>query len=356
MKLVLDKGPNGDNGRNSEGAFIRIPDGRIMFAYGCMSGASVHDNAPCNIAAVYSSDEGESWSEPTIIVEAKDFGVKNIMSVSVLVQKDGKVGVYFIIKENDGTSTLGRALSEDGIAFKSERCEMNAPVCYYVVNNDRIERFSDGRIVAPAMGAMMRSDGSVDKFGIGICLVSDDDGASFHDLFPRLTSPILENTTRGFQEPGLFEHKDGTIRFWARTKQGYQYECFSRDGMESFTPPSPASAFASPCSPLEMTREVKTGDLYVAYNPIPEMPAEVDGCGKGSWGRTPLVVRRSRDDGRTWGKLNIVEDDKKRGYCYPSFFFTNDCSVLLSYCRGNNEDGNCLARVGIMKLSLDEIE
>lgn len=356
MKIVLDKSPKEDNRRNSEGAFIRIPDGRIMFAYGSMTGASAYDDAPCNIAAIYSSDEGETWTEPTIIAHASDFGVKNIMSVSVLTQKDGKIGVYFLIKENDHTSTIGRALSEDGITFKTERCTMNAPVCYYVVNNDRIERFSDGRIVAPAMATMIKSDGSIDHFGIGICLVSDDDGSTFHDLFPRLVAPALDHTMLGFQEPGLFEHSDGTIRFWARTTQGYQYECYSRDGMNSFTPPQAASTFMSPCSPLEMTKDAATGDLYVAYNPIPELPVEVKTYGKDSWGRTPLVVRRSKDDGCTWGKLNIIEADKGKGYCYPSFFFTKDGSMLLAYCRGGNEDGNCLARLGIMKIALDEIE
>lgn len=33
MYLVWDKGPSTGNSRNSEGSFIRIPDGRILFAY-----------------------------------------------------------------------------------------------------------------------------------------------------------------------------------------------------------------------------------------------------------------------------------------------------------------------------------
>lgn len=356
MKLVWDRFPKGDNGRNSEGAFIRIPDGRIMFAYGSMTGSSSSDSAPCNIAAVYSADEGETWTEPAVIVYAADFGVKNIMSVSALMQKDGKVGVYFLIKENDYTSTIGRALSEDGISFKSERCTMDAPTCYYVINNDRIERFSDGRIVAPAMASMLRGK-KIDHLGIGMCLVSDDDGKTFYPTRPRLTYPVLDNTMEGFQEPGLFEHADGSVRFWARTLQGYQYECYSRDGMNSFTLPQPASAFQSPCSPLEMTKDPETGVLYVAYNPIAEQPEEVQTYdGNTSWGRTPFVVRKSNDDGRTWGKLNIIESEKNRGYCYPAFFFTGDGSVLLAYCRGGKEDKSCLARLGIMKIGLDEIE
>ena len=356
MKLVWDLIPNENSGRNSEGSFIRIPDGRIMFAYGSMVGPTSSDSGACNIVAIYSSDEGESWTEPVIVAEAAFFGVKNIMSVSTLYQKDGKIGVYFLIKENDYTSTIGRALSEDGISFACERCELDAPKCYYVINNDRIERFSDGRIVAPAMASMLNGK-KIDHFGIGMCLASDDDGKTFYATRPRLANSVLGEGMEGFQEPGLFEHADGTIRFWARTPEGYQYECFSRDGMNSFTPPQAAMAFQSPCSPLEMTKDPATGDLYVAYNPIAEYPEEVAPCNmKISWGRTPFVVRRSKDDGRTWGKLNIVEDDKERGYCYPAFFFTKDGSMLLAYCRGGESDKSVLARLGIMKIALDEIE
>ena len=61
MKLVWDKAPTEDNGRNSEGSFIRIPDGSIMFAYSRYSSASAHDHANCDIAAIYSQDEGEIY-------------------------------------------------------------------------------------------------------------------------------------------------------------------------------------------------------------------------------------------------------------------------------------------------------
>ena len=101
MKTVWDKRPSEDNPRNSEGDFIRLSDGRIMYAFSQYQGKSHLDHSPCNIAAIYSADEGETWSEPRIIARAADYGVQNIMSVSVLQQKDGAIGVYYLCKEKN---------------------------------------------------------------------------------------------------------------------------------------------------------------------------------------------------------------------------------------------------------------
>ena len=98
MKLVWDKGPTAENGRNSEGSFIRIPDGSIMFAYSRYTSSTAEDDDACGIAAIRSYDEGETWTEPEVIVKAESFGVTNIMSVSCIYQKDGNIGVYFLIK------------------------------------------------------------------------------------------------------------------------------------------------------------------------------------------------------------------------------------------------------------------
>lgn len=350
MKLVWDKIPSEGNARNSEGSFIRTDDGTILFAYSRYNTQEKYDGAGCDIALIRSADEGETWSEHQIIVKAAEFGVKNVMSVSALYQKDNSIGFYFLIKENDGSITLGRTVTKDGKTFNTERCEMNAFKSYYVVNNDRIIRLKDGRLVAPAAMHNFK-EGGCDPFAVTSFLVSDDDGKSF-DLMPaRLTASALSALDVGMQEPGIIELDDGTLRVWARTKSGRQYESYSRDGLNSFTAPSP-SEFTSPHSPLQMAKN--DGVTYCAYNPIPIN--NYHGKHPYGWGRTPLVLRKSIDDGRTWGKLNVIEDDPERGFCYPAMYFTKDNSMLLAYCRGGKEDGDCLCRLGIMKISLDEIE
>ena len=366
MHLVNEFIPSGENGRNSEGAFARLPSGRILFAYSRFMEKGGWDNGRSDIALSYSDDEGETWSEPRVIVEAARFGVRNVMSVSKAVQNDGRIGIYFMIKENNGTSTMGRAITSDGKTFDISRCRFNGPANYYVVNNDRLLRMPDGRLAFPAgrHGAGLTEDGNLtfESLSITMIFVSDDDGASFSPLPFRITIPTLVSPadkwwsltpTAGMQEPGLIFLKDGTAWLWARTGAGAQYECYSHNGLVSFTPPSPSPTFTGPCSPLEVERDEATGTLYAAYNPIPPYPGrEYDPF---TWARTPFVIRKSADDGSSWSKPVIVEDDPSRGYCYPSMFFTKDDSLLLAYCRGGHECSNCLCRLGIMKIALAEV-
>ena len=50
--------------------------------------------------------------------------------------------------------------------------------------------------------------------------IVDNSGKTFTPTAPRLTIPKLNKWDRGMQEPGIFEHADGTIHFWARTRSG----------------------------------------------------------------------------------------------------------------------------------------
>lgn len=353
-KLVLDFIPQKGNPRNSEGAFIRMDDGTILFAYSRYSGDSWHDHQPSDIALIRSFDEGETWSEPEIIATAKELGAANVMSVSAIRQADGKIGFYFLAKRfesgKEGTlegvySVLCRALTSDGNQFKTEQCSFYAPTGYYVFNNDRLVRLSNGKLVYPA--AYMDTL----KHFVSTVFVSEDDGASFVRHEAMLDLPFAND--RGMEEPGILEHKGGSLRLWMRTNMGYQYESYSYDGLKTFTSPAP-SVFTSPRSPLEMEYG-PDGTLYAIYNPIPTYNGRI--TSKASHGgRNPLVIRKSTDDGKTWGSCYIIEADEDRGFCYPSMCFTNDGCLLVSYCRGGTEDGFCLTRLGIRKFVLKEIE
>ena len=80
--------------RHSEGSFLRLCDGRILYAYSLFSG-SAGDDDPSNIAVVTSADEGSTWTEPRIVLRAEDFGTHNIMSVSLIRRLDGSIGLFF---------------------------------------------------------------------------------------------------------------------------------------------------------------------------------------------------------------------------------------------------------------------
>lgn len=357
-KLVFDLAPTSDNARNSEGAFASLPEsGEIIFCYSRFSGSDGGDDATCDIAMVKSRDKGESWGEPAIIARASDFGVDNLMSVSIVVL-DGEIVVLFIVKEMSGDTTFGTARTKDGVNFVCSRCKCGYIGGYYVLNNDRAELLESGRIILPVAFHRLASradNGRIsdfDGFGIGYFFYSDDGLRTIAQLPARMSLGDSAHSGTGIQEPGLTELGSGTLWVYARTDMGYQYESFSRDGLASVTPAAP-SRFTSPASPMKIKRNPYTGELFAVWNPIPSYNGRT--LSRAGWGRTPLAISRSSDDGVNWSAPTLIEDDAERGYCYPSLFFADADTLLCSYCRGGEKDGMCLARLGIMKINLADI-
>jgi hypothetical protein len=52
-----------------------------------------------------------------------------------------------------------------------------------------------------------------------------------------------------------------------------------------------------------------------------------------SWGRTPLVLATSQDEGTTWTQNQAIETDSECGFCYTAIHETKE-SILLAYCCG----------------------
>lgn len=353
VRLTCDLGPGPGNPRNSEGAFIRAKNGEIWFAYSRYHADSAHDHAPCDIYMIASRDEGETWSEPRPVATAAEYGVENIMSVSALRQQNGEIGFYYLVKENDCSAVLGRSLTSDGTSFITGRCVWAMEKAYYVVNNDRLVRLADGRILAPA--AFTADLEAARRCGVmqlyTTCLISTDDGATFTRADWAYT--VFDHSDcfdKGLQEPGVVERADD-LYFWMRTGYGCQYDATSADGAKTLSDPAP-SPWSSPASPMQIKR---VGDVYyMVYNPVPLYNGR--SFTPGTAARNPIVIRKSVDGGKTYGKLNLLEGDESRGYCYPAIFGTEDGALLLAYCRGAPEDGGVLCRLGVVKVDPREIE
>ncbi len=351
-RLVCSLLPQGENGRNSEGDFLRTPEGEIWFAYSRFITADSADDGPSDVYMIRSHDEGETWSQPQCIARAEDFGTWNIMSVSSMPLADGTPCFYFLIKEMDGSAGIGRTVwTKEG--FITQRCTLDLPAGYFVINNQRFIRLQDGRIMVPIArhenGPLVAAKDRTLKAGYVwlrvydqyeavnfnstvYLLVSEDDGISFHMTDARIA---LSGSRSFLQEPGIIEKQDGSLWLWARTALGCQYQCSSTDGGNTFTQPEP-TIFISPLSPMSVYRR---GDksLCAVYNPDPDKR------------RTPLALRWSVDDGTTWSEPAFLEEDPDRGYCYTAVFETKDGSLLLAYCRGRTAQG-MLNELGIMKL------
>lgn len=352
-KILCDLAPNETNMRNSEGAFVTLNDGRLLFAYSRYGGKGFRDESSADIAAILSVDDGETWSEPQVLFTAESHGTANIMSVSMQRLTSGDIGIFYLIKHgfHDTRLVMRRSKDEGKSWSKAEYC-INR-LGFNVVNNDRVIKLSNGNLIFPAAhhGVRIQPGNPSFPYAANYFYCSDDDGRSWveNDCSISLNSP---HTKVGLQEPGIIEIAEGVLWCWARTDMGRQYEYFSFDNGLTWGEPRP-SRFTSPCSPLSMKRIPGTQKLLAVWNPISNyttIKKDIPGSD-----RKRLVYAVSPDNSGTWGEPVILEDDSESGFCYTAIHFLEN-SVLLGYCAGNREkEYSILSKLRIRKIEISEL-
>jgi sialidase-1 len=360
-ELVHEVPPGPDNPRNSEGAFLTLDGGRLLFAYSRFRGDVGSDDAPSDLVSIYSEDDGKTWVEGETIVTAEEHRAKNVMSVSFLRMRNGDVGLFYCIRAaaNDARLFLRRS-SDEGRSFSDAQACIEAPG-YYVVNNDRVVRLSNGRLIIPAAFHRNGYDSfdrnrhiRFDTRGVDVFFVSDDDGVTWDEAPTKCALPHNRRSRSGLQEPGLLELSNGVLWAWARTDLCVQYEMFSFDSGDSWTTPEP-SRFTSPQSPLSAERTPDGRTIVAVWNPIPNYNGRKELSGS-SWtgGRTPLVLATSSDETKSWSEPVVIEDEADHGYCYTALHCT-DAHLLSAYCAGGVADRGCLNRLRIRRMPLHEL-
>lgn len=355
LTRLMDLPPTPDNPRNSEGAFLPLADGRILFVYTHFTHGMQDDAA----AALWQlTIQGHDITPPRPLLPSPEDGADNLMSVSLLRMGNGDIGLFYLRRHGQTLLEMVLRRSKDEGRTWLPPTAVTPHPGFFVVNNDRVIRLGDGRILVPAAEhkKALRPDGTVffDPRSEAVFFLSEDDGCTFRELPGKGVMPYADACASGLQEPGVMEMPGGRLWAWARTSLGCQWEMFSFDGGMHWTPPAP-SAFTSPLSPMSVKR-LSDGALLALYNPVPlynGRSAQVQGAWTG--GRTPLAARLSRDDGRSWGDPLILEDDPTRGYCYAAMLEEAPGCVLLAYCAGGPEDGSCLTRLRIARLHLDDV-
>lgn len=357
-KQVLFMKATEDNCRKGEGAFIRLKDQGIMFAFSEFLQGNGRDEDDARISAYVSYDEGETWGEKRVLFTKRKDAV-NIMSVSLLRLQDGGLAVFYIEKYiMEGGIIKDKVYMK--VSYDEGRTWCEEVRClqadgYHVVNNDRVIRLTNGRIIMPvALHSMTGFDSRtkvLEPGSVAFC-VSDDDGKTWRTVSQVLHSPFQDVVQ--LQEPGVYQHEDGTLWMWCRTSYGCQYMAFSTDNGETWSEPEPGLYFSSPASPMQVKKA--GGYTLAVFNPVPEY------CGRNKekepWGRTPLVCAVSADDGKShdgesFDKLFYLEDDRSNGYCYPAIFAGADYFLAAYY--HSNGTGWCLDSTKIVKVRLEEL-
>ena len=367
--LVLTTSEN--NPRNGEGSFARLSDGRIMYGYTEYVGESREDHATARLAVCYSSDEGETWSKPEVLLE-KDPDCMNYMAVSLLKLANGELGMIYCRKDTlknakgkleEGFATcmpVYRYSKDDGKTWSEEIACSKVPGYFCVVNHKLIQ-LKSGRLLLPMS---RQADMKTQKFTAGSIafIYSDDNGRSWDYLCEHIY-PVYDDAV-GLQEPGVIELDDGRLWMYCRTGYGHQWQSYSSDGGKTWSTPMPNWKFTSPNSPMLIDR-VK--DIMVAvYNPQPFSPINLKAKNSGWPRRTPLLCAISKDGGKSFENTNqvfapnfvndcvLIEDDPEETYCYPAVIETAD-GFLVAYYHSYGSTDN-LNVTKFTKICWSEIE
>ncbi|MEI6274568.1 MAG: sialidase family protein [Prolixibacteraceae bacterium] len=341
-EVVLKLTPGTDNPRNSEGDFITLKDGSILFVYTHYTGISSSDHATAYLAGRFSHDKGKSWDPVDHLVLGNE-GKMNIMSVSLLRLGNGDIALFYL-RKNSVTDCIPMVrFSKDEARTWSEpiRC-INDRTGYFVLNNHRVIQLKNGRLLMAVAYHGNISGDRKNRLGSAWSYYSDDSGINW-----KPGSEAVNPDSVVIQEPGVVELKDGRIMMWMRTNAGVQYQSFSNDGGVNWCPAN-RSNIISPLSPAAIDRIPKTGDLLLVWNNNDQS----DPASKGK--RTPQSVAISKDDGITWEKIQNIESDPDGWYCYTAVHFSGS-SLLLGYCAGSQQKKTYLSETDIVRIPLSRI-
>lgn len=328
IRTLLTIEPGKDNPRNSEGDIIELKDGRLCLIYTRFTGGG-GDDAAADLAMRISKDRGRTWSDDKIVV--RHTGGLNVMSVSLLRLANGDIALFYLRKTSkEDCRPLMCVSTDEAQTWSTPALCITDEVGYYVLNNDRAVQLRSGRLVLPV--AWHQGPGRPrDTAGVIMCYLSDDSGKTWRRSQDSFQGHAPDGKRITVQEPGVVELKDGRLLMYIRTNAGSQYTCHSEDGGETWSKAEP-SPLASPLSPATIERIPWTGDLLCVWNDhsgVHPYPA-----GR----RTPLCLTISKDEGKTWGRSQIIEDNPDGWYCYTAITFLAD-RMLLAYCAGDKTVG-----------------
>ncbi|MBM3748741.1 MAG: exo-alpha-sialidase [Acidobacteria bacterium] len=299
------------NPRNSEADMLRLRNGRLLLAWTEFYTTKGSDWGPARISALFSSDQGRTWSGKHTLQE--NIGQMNVMEPDLLRLRSGQVLFVFCRKNSEADCRPMLRVSRDDTRTFSEPVPL--PVTPYPsytgTNHDRLVQLRSGRVLLPLWYTL---DYRVSRHILTRVYYTDDEGATWK---PSRTIVDLPDSKAGAQEPGVIELKDGRVLMWLRTDQGGIYRCYSRDRGETWSQPEPMG-LASPLSPQSLKRLPRTGDLLLVWN-------------HSKSGRFPLTAAVSQDEGLTWRHIRNLDEDAAHSFAYTSIEFLDDRALFTYY-------------------------
>ena len=233
--------------------------------------------------------DGDCWSVPTKMSANENIPHWNPVLFSLgdrlfLYYKKGKTipgwQTFYRIFENNAWSEEAELVPGD----KGGRGPVkNKPV-----------KLRNGIIISPASLESEKDQGNKEKWTAFVDISPDGISWQAQELISADVNLI---------QPSIWETDEG-IHAFMRSDAGIVYRSDSIDGGKTW---SKAYATALPNNNSGLDVVYSNGNLYVVYNPVNK-----------NWGaRTPLVVSKSKDNGKSWVETGVLEDAEGE-YSYPS--------------------------------------
>jgi sialidase-1 len=281
-----------------------------------------------------SSDKGNSWSPPLLVIDPHDTTLSKKRRTLVgslwldplnrlwlffdqsMTYFDGRAGAWYTVCENPDSarpvwSTPKRIW---------HGCTLNKPIA--LKSGEWMLPISlwDRGKMHPSLSEKYLELDSLRKAHV---FLSTDSGKTWNRA-GAVAFPHPE-----FDEHQLIELSDGRIWMTARTAIG-MYESFSADKGQSWSPPQPSSI--QHINSRHFLRRLNSGRLLLVKHGL-----TVDQRTKR---RSQLTAFLSDDEAKTWRGGLVL--DERRGVSYPDGFQDSDGNIYISYDRNRDTDGHIL--------------
>lgn len=282
------------------------PSGRLLLAFYAGQREGAPDSA---IFGAVSFDKGKTWSIPKVWVQVPKRAVAN---PRLFVGPDENVWLLF------GVNYGPRWCSGDTYLFVKR-------------SPDEAETWYDMELFHGQKGLLGKNkpfhENDLWVFPLewehswsAAFLRSEDNGQTME-----LTGDLGRSINAHLIQPALVKLRDGRLRAYMRSQEGWIFTSDSWDNGKSWTLPQ-ASEIPNNNSGIDVLR-TRSGLLLLACNPVGllETPKPVEAgwpeelpVGFMHWGpRSPLVLLVSDNDGENWS-LEIILEQGEGEYSYPS--------------------------------------
>ena len=295
---------------------IALKDGRLMWMWGA-------GNVTGPATAIYSDDEGQTWSDPKPVKLTTGKPLEFIYETSLFRLPSGALGLIMTHEQyrrpeggQYGVQAFCRSDDEGETWSPPMQIDPEHPSFN---QNDSVTVLRDGRIILAVYSSVVPTPvdpdvKSVMRFGesfvsaeagalsFSYTYYSDDEGKTWQRSRNQ-TLVVREKGALGFYsmgEPTVIELSNGRLMMYGRVNLGRIYESCSENRGESWTQAMPTNLAAYP-SPRNLKRIPKTGDLLLIWNQLSRWEAM-----RGLY-RHRLTCAISQDEGKTWTHRKNLE-------------------------------------------------